>query len=324
MKLEMRLKLEPDMTIAEDSIERSLLLRGRKNRLKNMLTEMFENYLDVLNSLPEQEVESYVGKVVLTLREIGKIAKHSRNYAMIRNTIQLMGREPLESIATAILRGCYFGNPTGCKMIDYFRNYHKDPSSYRNAAEEVTWTLSKTNSRGVVDRLCQLIVGSSPKKAALHAEMVRKLVYGHCVDIYERVCSSLKEFDCFVYREFADYLVQRKDSDMGLFVEKERNFLNQHTSEVVFPLAWMMVELGDKYFGGIKLWDEQTKVDLARAYSIAGDNVDGSGEDYLEVFYENLKGTLDTRPQELGKWAASICDDFKKQGDAGLLRGVEG
>jgi len=78
--------------------------------------------------------------------------------------------------------------------------------------------------------------------------------------------------------------------------------------------------LEDRYIPDVRNAYCSTLSYLSQAYSIAKSNIDeDSGENYLEQFYQGVKGMLDTRPDDLGRWAKSVCDEFKKQGE-GLLR----
>ncbi len=126
-----------------------------------------------------------------------------------------------------------------------------------------------------------------------------------------------EDFEPHVYQDFS-----KEDNIDGLVME-EKEFLREQTSETVYPLAMIMNSLDREYRSAIKSLDGWVKLDLARAFSIAKDNVD-KGENYLEQFYAGVKGMLDDRPDDLGRWAASIVSDFRKKGEAGLLRGMQG
>ncbi len=122
-------------------------------------------------------------------------------------------------------------------------------------------------------------------------------------------------FAPFVCREFCDFLVfSRSLSDV---LENETEYFHLQEDEVVFPLAVILSKISHEK---IRSADERTKMNLARAYSIARGNVDRDLLNYLPSFFAGLIECLEQRPDDLGKWAASICSDFNKKGEAGILR----
>ena len=128
-----------------------------------------------------------------------------------------------------------------------------------------------------------------------------------------------------VYREFVDNLAvfSGKVSSLLKTIDHNREYLAEQPGETLVPLIAIMTELPE-YRPRFRQLCEVDKINLARAYSIARDNNDDDGRNKLEQFYQGVKGMLDTRPDNLGKWAESIVSDFRKQGELGLLREVEG
>jgi len=119
----------------------------------------------------------------------------------------------------------------------------------------------------------------------------------------------------------------KKEQNLS-FAEKvlgQKEFLSRQEKEVAFPLAAILARTEDRYFPHLLSMGTGDRGNLAQAYSIAKANIDeDTGKNYLEEFYSGVKGMLETRPDDLGRWAESICSDFRKQGELGLLRGVVG
>ncbi len=158
----------------------------------------------------------------------------------------------------------------------------------------------------------------------LNSSLISPLNLHRFMEIWDYL--QAERWQPYVVDEFTGYFINEVSSE-GLFLRAitQADFLNQQSSETVFPLAVIMEGLGEKYLDSIKSLDGGTRQYLALAYCIARDNIDeDTGENCLEQFYVGVKGMLEERPDDLEKWAASICSDFRKQGEAGLLRGVVG
>ncbi len=134
---------------------------------------------------------------------------------------------------------------------------------------------------------------------------------------YITCCNLLPGFESCVYAELSEYI---QDPQLVYLLRWENDFLKQQSSETVIPMAVLMTKLHGIYTTELKSLDERTKQHLSQAYSIARNNKDESGKNYLKEFYAGVKGMLDERPEMLGRWAECVCDEFKKQGEAGLLR----
>jgi len=135
---------------------------------------------------------------------------------------------------------------------------------------------------------------------------------------YVDLCAYLTGHEPHVYTELSDYLLKNP----GNAVKADtllQDHLKEEESQVLIPLLAIMAETENYELAKLPV-----KQDLVKAYSIARENVDDEGDNYLPDFYLNLKQCLDERPEKLGKWAESICSDFRKQGEKGLLRGVVG
>ncbi len=132
---------------------------------------------------------------------------------------------------------------------------------------------------------------------------------------------SLHDFPDHVSYEFRRHFIHNKS---GLaIVEGNEDFLSQQQPEVIFPLFDILVSTDTKYHPQIKGLSEADKLDLTLAYSIARDNTDDeTGVDYLGDFYYGMEKTLEDRPDDLGRWAASIVSDFRTKTEGGLLRNV--
>ena len=136
------------------------------------------------------------------------------------------------------------------------------------------------------------------------------------VGVYTSLCRRLVHKDS-VLAEIGDSMKSLAHLDFLIFekiFQEHIDFLEQQSAEVIVPLAATLSNLEEKYHPRITALSTQEKLDLARAYSIAKENInDDTGLNYLTEFYSGVKGMLDTRPDDLGRWAASICSDFRKK-----------
>ncbi len=161
---------------------------------------------------------------------------------------------------------------------------------------------------------------SSSNKVILYVQdWLRKRKIRSKVRDYWDCCDMLDGFEPFVYKELALCI----GTDIVRTVKKERKFLKQQTSSTVIPLAAMMSELDKPR--RLQLKELSCMDDLAKAYSIAKANIDETTKkNYLPQFYAGLTECIEQRPEDVGKWAASIVSDFREKGEKGLLRGVVG
>ncbi len=140
------------------------------------------------------------------------------------------------------------------------------------------------------------------------------------LSVYCEACRQLSGYEPFVYDELSE-CVLGSEGAIDL-IKEEHDFFRQQPPETVIPLISVMYRIEKEYRPLIKNLDCKEK--LAQAYCIAKDNVDeDSAMNYLSLFYAGLKRCLEKRPGDLGRWAASIVNDFREQGEKGLLRGIQ-
>ncbi len=137
-----------------------------------------------------------------------------------------------------------------------------------------------------------------------------------------------EKFDCHAIEEFRQHFVHisrmvRKGGYFISLVAEEKDFLNQQSSETLVPMIKILRIIDKKYRSHIKQMGSAGLRYLANAYAIAENNEE-EGHNLVFEFMDGLRGTLNTYPDKVGDWARSVCDDFKRQGEAGLLREVSG
>ncbi len=172
------------------------------------------------------------------------------------------------------------------KAIEYLK---KDPTMVRERAQEI----EKVAAMGYVDTLCYLTLKPLPMN-----------VYEELDNYFRKPGVTLGDPSFYdTYRSIYD--------ELTYIVEREKEFINQLPSETVAPLVIIMTELGKGRYEDLKSMEAVTFGYLAQAFSIAKANIDeATGKNYLIDFYSGVKGMLDTRPDKLGEWAKSICDNF--------------
>ena len=222
------------------------------------------------------------------------------------------------------------GTPEALKPVIWCLREHRDNQNVCQALAyvfELTYTLGKElviNSANFMRKIPSQVVypiAKSIQRMFFSRDKFTKLM----ISEYLFICKTLPGMEKYVYKEFGDWIVRRYDESIADTVKKNDGFLRGQKSENVFPLTMILNGLDGEYHDSIRQLDENCKGRLAKAFSIARDNVDDeTKENYLPNFYTGLKECLEERPDDLGKWAASICSEFRKQGEQGLLRGVVG
>ncbi len=199
----------------------------------------------------------------------------------------------------------------------------------------------------MTEKYVSMMQGKSSEEANRVARMsiriINKAKTTELLEGFMDAVNLLDRYESPILEDFAEYYIGsltkvfvpgwkerlQKTRDHNLIMEQllqeEKNFIAQQNPQYLFPILSIMAEFDGGYHPQIKQLDENCKRNLAHAYSIAKNNIDeDTGENYLGDFYQGVQGMLDTRPDDLGRWAKSVCDDFKKQGEAGLLREVSG
>ncbi len=237
-----------------------------------------------------------------------------------------MGWEDDLDIARRVLRA---------HMPDFdFSNFNSLIENYgHETALCIAYKIADTGYRirdeEVTQSLIDLVGGNEPETAERIVGRIShvawrirdKEIVETCIDLYSLL-------DCFDdLCEFGKYLLanRARAKDVERTVEKNWEFLGKQPSETAVPLLAIMTILGEEYYPNVRESDGNCKLHLARAYAIAAKNInEETGKNYLSHFYDGLRQCLDERPDDLGRWAASITSDFSKQGEKGLLRGVVG
>ncbi len=211
--------------------------------------------------------------------------------------------------------------------------------------------LSQVLQNTKVNKAFKLVkkYGNTPQSAKIVdvAHRVATITYRNTLfSEFCHLCSlfELEKYEHHIVDELADYCHEmiarmsrfnyagwrvrevRKDvKKMAGVIKEESAFLSKLDSSTLFPTIRILYDLGEEYAPMIKQLDKIGGRNLGRAYSIARNNVDeDGGENYLPQFYDGLKECVEKRPDDLGKWAASIVSDFRKKGGEGLLMEVEG
>ena len=160
--------------------------------------------------------------------------------------------------------------------------------------------------------------GKKPDIAEKIKSAARKLEGGSAVGPYMDICGCLDtdRVEGFVYEEFADYLSENEGKAQALsdLVKGKKDFFNQEISQSLFPMARIMLELGEEYHSRIMDLGYVDKYHLATAYSIADRNVnEANGRNYLSNFFALVKGKLDEDPDGVGRWAKDISEGFRSR-----------
>ena len=297
--------------------------------------QLLSDYIDLIASYQwpgvAEEVADAVQKVQTRLGDTAMTKIAISKFLRGREALQQMDSEVMSRVvrvASAGLISRYndvvnmlmaFDYPSFYGLLDNFEEAEVVMNHFKSLAVDEKWEALAGRT---IEELKK-----EPEIAAARAEKLFEVsILGYeAILTYMTVCDKL-EFPVQVYDELKDRLPCSGSCDeLVKVVEHERDFLNQQTAETVIPLLMIMSETGEEYHLMLKSSDERTKINLAQAYSIAKANIDeDTGKNYLEEFYSGVKGMLETRPDDLGRWAESICSDFRKQGELGLLRGVVG
>ncbi len=269
-------------------------------------------------------------------QEVRTIVRETKDEAVVKEAMNLALTFPPEN-SVGILRVigsvAVTANDAVQDCVELIRSYQDQPqigrliayyvggvAAFGQDSESTKIVIDKYGS----DKFRNLMDRDSFKLMACRvADITHMRVNEELTQAFIDFC-SLSPFQSHVYDELAKYLMECdvKRQDVSRTIHTNQQFLVQQSSQTVFPLLAILCEVEEIYHSKIQELDENDKILLTQAYSIARSNNDDGGNNYLPQFYAGVKGMLDTRPDKLGAWARSVCDDFRKQGEKGLLRWV--
>jgi hypothetical protein len=149
------------------------------------------------------------------------------------------------------------------------------------------------------------------------------------IKTYMNLHSSFgNRFEHFVYEEMAQWLIENNYKMMTARLERilgrEKEFLLNQGSETAAPLMAIFCELSHEE--SQKLKDNAYKHplligQLANAWGIAHKNTNSQGKNYLNDFYQGLKGVLEDHPDKVYEWAGMIVESVKDE-DSNLSKTI--
>jgi hypothetical protein len=149
------------------------------------------------------------------------------------------------------------------------------------------------------------IIKEVAEKGSPESVQAMKSVY-ESLDIY---------YEEFVYREYADYLIQaepEKAKGLAALVLAEKDFLKCQQNTWAFPMAVMLMEMNEQNRRRLKVIGTDARLKLAQCYSIA------IKTNEYALFIQNLGLILEQQPGNLTKWADAIIKGYRKHLDEGL------
>ncbi len=295
----------------------------------NMLMRTYKSskFRDQINNLPEN-------KRVQLVESVGSIAYNSRSGAATRTYLNLVLQDIEKGIdiSRRANKIATIGNfrPVIRKLMKLVQEKDID-SAHEIVCKCEAFAYSVIGS-GANTMLGDIYLSKEFKslldfpQATLEAmgERVQRVWNLKYIRRYFSLCYQLPNFEPHVYWELGRHYGMHDRERLSMVINKEKVFLNQQRSETVIPLIEMMCVLSEEYHPRIKSLDDNAKKYLTKAHSIARENKDeNTGKNCLEEFYAGVKGMLDTRPDMLEEWAASICTEFHRQSEKNLLRVVQ-
>ncbi len=328
--------LEMNLNIAERSAKRCLPFYRYFARRDIAL-----KIRDYANNVSDKDYVRDLLSIITSVAEVGSIT-------LVEKTIELLGEYDemtARSVGYSFTGLCITAEQDDILPVIDLLQECTSAEMARNIGHCASRVVSFTYDSLLLRELLQLIK-DNPSNQMIKgiAEVAKRARNNHLIRQYIGVCRDLVECPPYVLQELGDLFIsnveergtltlnriydsqiidQEMTDRLSNIIGNEKDFLLKQDHSTLAPLIHIFTKVDERYYPCIKFLCEHEKHDLARAYSIAKSNRnEDTKSTYLPDFYDGLKDCLEERPEMLGRWAASICSDFRKRGETGLLRGV--